>query len=88
MRGLVRSVHDEVDAFDDGGWWEGQVTQVGKQRCKVQPFVSNTLLTVKRDDVRTGVVWDGRDWSLRQTAGQIQGLCVVTWGRTAHLITL
>ena len=78
VRGLVRSVHDEVDAFDDGGWWEGRVTQVGKQRCKVQPFISNTLLTVKRADVRTGVVWHGPGWSLRQAAGQLHGLCVAT----------
>lgn len=65
----MRSMHDEVDALDDGGWWEGRVTQVGKQRYKVQPFVSTTLLTVKRADVRTGVVWNGRDWSLRQPPG-------------------
>lgn len=67
---MVRSMHDEVDALDDGGWWEGRVTQVGKQRYKVQPFISNTLLTVKRADVRTGVVWSAGDWSLRQAPGQ------------------
>lgn len=69
-RGLVRSMHDEVDALDDGGWWEGQVTQVGKQRYKVQPFVSTSLLTVKKADMRTGVVWDGQGWSHRHTAGK------------------
>lgn len=68
-------MHDEVDALDDGGWWEGQVTQVGKQRYKVQPFISTSCLTVKRADVRSGVVWDGKGWSLRQTAG---GACVVS----------
>lgn len=75
-------MHDEVDALDDGGWWEGQVTQLGKQRYKVQPFISNTLLTVKRADVRTGVVWNGRDWSLRQTAGQFSRhvCCFKPWG--------
>lgn len=70
-RGGGRSLHDEVDALDDGGWWEGRVTQVLKQRCKVQPFISNTLLTVKSEDVRTGVVWGAQGWSARQAAGEI-----------------
>ena len=70
VRGLVRSMHDEVDALDDGGWWEGRITQVGKQRYKVQPFINTNLLTVKKADVRTGVVWDGQEWGLRQTAGE------------------
>lgn len=70
VRGLARGMHDEVDALDDGGWWEGRVTQVGKQRYKVQPFISTSLLTVKKADVRTGVVWDGQGWSLRQPAGE------------------
>ena len=64
-------MHDEVDALDDGGWWEGRVTQVGKQRYKVQPFISSSLLTVKKADVRNGVVWDGQGWSQRQSAGQL-----------------
>ena len=69
-RGGGRNLHDDVDALDDGGWWEGRVTQVLKQRCKVQPFVSNALLTVRREDVRTGVVWDAQGWSARQAAGE------------------
>ena len=74
VRGIVRSMHDEVDALDDGGWWEGRITQVGKQRYKVQPFISASLLTVKKTDVRTSVVWDGQGWTHRHAAGK---LCVV-----------
>ena len=70
-RGAVRSVHDEVDALDDGAWWEGRVTQVRKQGIiKVQPFISSSLLTVKQENVRAGLAWDGlHGWSLRSTTG-------------------
>ena len=66
MRGSIRAVHDDVDAFDDGGWWEGRVTEVLKARYKVQPLVSTHVLSVKKVDIRSGVVWDQNQWRLRQ----------------------
>ena len=66
MRGSIRAVHDVVDAFDDGGWWEGRVTEVLKARYKVQPLVSSHVLSVKKGDIRSGVVWDQNQWRLRQ----------------------
>ncbi|KAL0042386.1 hypothetical protein WJX77_010878 [Trebouxia sp. C0004] len=66
VRGGMRAVQDDVDAFDDGGWWEGRITQTFKARIKVKPFISANVLSVKREDVRTGVAWDGRAWNLRQ----------------------
>jgi len=59
-------VQDDVDAFDDGGWWEGRITHTLKARFKVKPFISANVLSVKKEDVRTGVAWDGREWKLRQ----------------------
>jgi len=66
VRGGARAVQDDVDAFDDGGWWEGRITQILKARFKVKPLVSANVLSVVKEDVRTGVVWDGREWKLRQ----------------------
>lgn len=59
-------MQDDVDAFDDGGWWEGRITHTLKARFKVKPFISANIFSVKKEDVRTGVTWDGRDWKLRQ----------------------
>ena len=59
-------MQDDVDAFDDGGWWEGRITHTLKARFKVKPFISANVLSVKKEDVRTGVAWDGSDWKLRQ----------------------
>ncbi len=66
MRGGARAVQDDIDAFDDGGWWEGRITHTLKARFKVKPFISANVLSVKKEDVRTGVAWDGREWKLRQ----------------------
>ena len=66
VRGGARAVHDDVDAWDDGAWWEGSITQALKARYKVQPFASPTILAVPKGNVRTGVVWDGHDWQVRQ----------------------
>ena len=62
----MRAEQDDVDAFDDGGWWEGRITQTLKARFKVKPFIGANVLSVKREDVRTGVAWEGREWKLRQ----------------------
>ena len=72
VRGGVRAVGDDVDAWDDGAWWEGCITQALKARYKVQPFASTNVLTVKKEDVRTGVVWDGQHWQHRQPQGSAQ----------------
>jgi len=66
VRGSARAVQDDVDAFDDGGWWEGRITHTLKARFKVKPFISANVLSVKKEDVRTGVAWNGREWKLRQ----------------------
>ncbi|DBA85227.1 TPA: hypothetical protein ACH3X2_005930 [Trebouxia sp. C0005] len=66
VRGGARAVQDDIDAFDDGGWWEGRITQTLKARFKITPFISANVLSVKKEDVRTGVAWDGREWKLRQ----------------------
>ena len=98
-RGEVRRMNDDVDAFDDGGWWEGRITHVLKAKYKVKPFNSTTL-TVSKEDVRASVVWDESKWKLRQPdwkvakpAGEkdrsvlwqyMSSLCVISHVITVH----
>lgn len=68
-RGIARRLHDKVDVWDEGGWWEGTVTHVTKLKVKVQPTVSQNIITARLQDVRTGLVWNDHTWQAK-TAGK------------------
>lgn len=67
VRGGPRAVHDQVDVWDEGGWWEGVVTHVTKLRLKLLPSVNKTLLSARLQDARTGLLWTGQEWKPRES---------------------
>ena len=75
VRGVPRQVHDKVEVWDEGGWWEGTVTHVTKQRgsLKVQPNISKTIISARLQDARTGLVWADNEWSTRDP-GELKSL--------------
>ena len=59
---MPRRVHDKVDVWDEGGWWEGTVTHVTKLRLKVQPIISQTIISARLQDARACLLWADNDW--------------------------
>lgn len=67
VRGVPRQVNAKVEVWDEGGWWEGTVTHVTKQRgsLKVQPTISKTIISARLQNARTGLVWADNEWKTR-----------------------
>lgn len=76
MRGTPRRLHDKVDVWDEGGWWEGTVTHVTKLRVKVQPTVSQNLISARLQDTRTCLEWADNEWKVK-IGGKASECCMI-----------
>ena len=63
---MPRRVHDKVDVWDEGGWWEGTITHVTKLRLKVQPIISQTIISASLQDARACLLWADNGWKKQQ----------------------
>lgn len=56
-RSTPRRLHNKVDVWSEGGWWEGVVTHVMQTQVHVKLTASGHTLIASIQDVRTNMTW-------------------------------
>ena len=68
---MPRSVHDKVDLWFDGGWWEVAVVPgEAEPGCATVHDPNGTVRPAPLEDLRTSIIWSDGTWAQVPAQGE------------------